>query len=274
MGVDIMKIIILLSLLLFISACATGDNMGVIIHDYEHAQITLPNHLERNVTPDEDIDFSPNYMEYIFIEYEYPIEVNFVEYEEPLFETIFMAEPLPEHIIDQIMGVSFHKNPHFGLDHLSYLTVTHVNFYGISMHGHIIVAASIAEEVLDIFQEIYEARFPIERIRLIDYYDADDELSMEDNNSVGFNFRYIANTQRLSNHAWGMAIDINPVQNPFYRDGLVLPVAGAAYMDRDNVRPGMIVPGDAVYNAFISRGWTWGGHWRVPIDYHHFERRQ
>ena len=186
---------------------------------------------------------------------------------------IFMAEPLPEHIIKQITGSSFHPEAPFDYCHLSYLTITHVDFDGINRIGHIIVAASIADEVLDIFREIYEGGFPIARVRLIDYYAADDYYSMADNNSVGFNFRVIAGTTRLSRHAWGMAIDINPVQNPFIRDDIIWPISGAAYVDRANVRPGMIIPGDVVYRAFTSRGWTWGGHWRVPIDYHHFERR-
>jgi len=187
-------------------------------------------------------------------------------------EAVFTAEPIPEHIVRQIMGSSFHENPHFGLSHLAYLTLTHVDFNRQRRTGHMIVAASIAEEVLDIFREIYEGGFPIERIRLIDYYAATDYYSMADNNSVAFNFRYIAGTTRLSRHAWGMAIDINPVQNPYIRGETIWPAAGADYLNRDDVRPGMIVPGDVVYNAFTSRGWRWGGHWNVPIDYHHFER--
>lgn len=187
--------------------------------------------------------------------------------------SMFKAEPLPRNIINQITGSSFHENPHFDLDHLAYLTITHVDFDGKSRHGHIIVAASIAEEVLDIFKEIYEAKFPIARVRLIDYYNASDYYSMADNNSVGFNYRVIAGTNTLSRHAWGMAIDINTIQNPYIRGNTIWPEAGANYLDRTNVRPGMIVPGDAVYNAFISRGWIWGGHWTNPIDYHHFEKR-
>jgi len=186
---------------------------------------------------------------------------------------IFTAESLPEHIIHQITGSSFHSEAPFDYCHLSYLTITHIDFYGHSRIGNIIVAASIADEVLDIFREIYEYGFPIARVRLIDYYGADDYYSMADNNSVGFNFRVIAGTSTLSRHAWGMAIDINPIQNPFIRGDIIWPVAGAAYVDRTHVRPGMIIPGDVVYRAFTSRGWTWGGHWRVPIDYHHFERR-
>jgi len=189
------------------------------------------------------------------------------------FEPIFTHEPIPLEIAEFINGVSFHENTHFGMDFLAYVTVTHKNFHGESVIGHVIVAAEIADEVLDIFRDIYAAGFPIHSIRLIDYFSASDYDSMAANNSSAFNFRYIDGTQTLSRHAFGMAIDINPAQNPYIRDDVIWPEVSRAYLDRDNVRPGMIVRGDAVYTAFRSRGWIWGGDWRRPIDYHHFERR-
>ena len=189
------------------------------------------------------------------------------------FEPIFTAEPLPDHIIDLITGVTFHENTPFGFDALTYLTITHADFNDESRIGHMIVAAEIGEEVLDIFRELYEIRFSIYQMRLIDYFDADDNLSLEANNSSAFNFRYIAGTTTISRHGFGMAIDINPIQNPYIRGTTILPPAGAAYLDRDNVRPGMIVKGCPVYTAFISRGWIWGGNWTSPRDYHHFEKR-
>ena len=151
--------------------------------------------------------------------------------------------------------------------------MTHVNFNGESVIGHLIVAAEIGTEVLEIFQEIYEAAFPIHSIRLIDYFGASDYESMAANNSHAFNFRYIAGTNVISRHGFGMAIDINPIQNPYYRHGVIWPAAGEPYLDRSYIRPGMIIPGDAVYTAFIGRGWIWGGNWTSPRDYHHFERR-
>jgi hypothetical protein len=96
---------------------------------------------------------------------------------------------------------------------------------------------------------------------------------MFDNNSVGFNFRNIAGTNTLSRHAMGVAIDINPIQNPYMRGTTIWPAAGEPYLNRSYIRQGMIFPGCPVYNAFTSRGWIWGGHWRSPRDYHHFERR-
>jgi len=198
-------------------------------------------------------------------------EVEEVSYIKP--EPIFTAEPLPEHIIDFITGVTFHETTPFGHDALAYLTITHADFDNKSRQGHMIVAAEIAEEVLDIFREIYAARFPIHQMRLIDYFGADDIASMEANNSHAFNFRYIAGTTTVSRHGFGMAVDINPIQNPYLRGNNLQPAAGEPYLDRDNVRPGMIVPDCPVYTAFTSRGWTWGGNWTSPRDYHHFEKR-
>jgi len=186
---------------------------------------------------------------------------------------VFKRESLPEHIIEQITGVTFHESTPFEYSFLTYVTVTHVNFQGESVIGHLIVADEIGDEVLDIFREIYESGFPIYSIRLIDYFDASDYYSMAANNSHAFNFRYIAGTNVISRHGFGMAIDINPIQNPYIRGETIWPAAGVAYLDRTDIRPGMIVQGCPVYNSFISRGWIWGGHWTSPRDYHHFERR-
>ena len=200
------------------------------------------------------------------------------EYENDYYESIqefipiFSGEPLPDDIIEYINGLSFKEDTALTYGELTYLTITYVNFDGENMIGNMIVSAEIGEEVLDIFQEIYESGFPINSIRLIDDFNADDDLSMAANNSSAFNWRYVAGTRRLSNHAFGMAIDINPVQNPYVRGGNILPAAGEEYLDRSDIRPGMIIPGDVVYNAFISRGWTWGGNWTTVKDYHHFER--
>ena len=186
---------------------------------------------------------------------------------------VFTAKPLPQEIAELIRGSSLPYYASINYDSLRYLTVSHVDFYGVRRTGNMIVAAKIADEVLDIFREIYEYRFPIARMRLIDFYGTEDYLSMSDNNSVAFNYRYIAGTRVLSRHALGMAIDINPIQNPYIRGDTIWPPAGRAYMDRSYIRPGMITRGCVVYRAFTSRGWTWGGTWPSPRDYHHFERR-
>jgi len=216
-----------------------------------------------------------DYVAYIYEEAEEMIEeMTDIPQEEPQEppQPIFTGEPLPDHIIDFISGVSFGEDTPFDHSFLTYLTISHVGFDGESHVGHMIVAAEIGDEVLDIFRDIYEAHFPIYQMRLIDYFNADDALSLEANNSSAFNFRYIAGTTIISRHGFGLAIDINPIQNPYIRGDNIKPAAGAAYLDRDDIRPGMIIKGDPVYTAFISRGWIWGGDWTVPRDYHHFER--
>ena len=234
----------------------TGSASGYVYE--EHPEYPPSENPPEEYPPYEHLEYPPD---------EYPSHDSH-------FTPIFTAEPLPEHIIDLITGVTFHDTTPFGYDFLAYLTVTHVNFYGESVLGHLIVAADIAYEVLDIFREMYYGEFPIHSIILIDYFGASDYLSMAANNSHAFNFRYIAGTNTVSRHGFGVAIDINPVQNPYIRGGTIWPAAGAAYLDRSYVRPGMIVPGNVAYNAFMSRGWTWGGYWTSLRDYHHFELRR
>ena len=221
------------------------------------------------------IESAEELFEEIEIAEEFVEEVEEDGVEEVLYiapEPIFTKEPLPDHIIDLITGVSFHENTPFDYDALTYLTITYADFDDQSRVGHMIVAAEIGDEVLDIFRDIYAARFPIYQMRLIDYFGADDTASMDANNSHAFNFRYIAGTDVISRHGFGMAIDINPIQNPYLRGSNIQPAAGKPYLDRENVRPGMIVPGDLVHTAFISRGWIWGGDWTTLLDFHHFEK--
>ena len=125
--------------------------------------------------------------------------------------------------------------------------------------------------MVDIFKELYEEKYPIEKIRLIDEYDAIDEKSMEDNNTSAFCYRVIEGTNKLSNHAKGCAIDINPLQNPQVINGIAYPKKAEQYVDRTLSMKGMIKKGDSIYKAFIKRGWSWGGDWKNP-DYQHFEK--
>jgi hypothetical protein len=147
-----------------------------------------------------------------------------------------------------------------------------LDFNGETQTGEMIVSAGVAADVIDIFEMLYLNRYPIEKIRLIDHYEADDGLSMADNNTSAFNFRFMTNSTKISKHGYGLAIDINPVQNPYISGNAVLPPSGAEYADRTDVRPGMIVKGDECYSIFISRGWEWGGDWNNPKDYQHFEK--
>jgi len=156
---------------------------------------------------------------------------------------------------------------------LRHVAVLHWGFDGKSHQGELIVHRELSAEVVEIFQELYERRFPIEKMRLVSTYGYSDDLSMADNNSSGFNYRTVLSTGRLSWHAFGCAIDINPLVNPYIlSDGEILPVNGSSYTDRNQSVMGMIHEGSDILEIFQSRGWTWGGEWEHIKDYHHFEK--
>lgn len=156
-------------------------------------------------------------------------------------------------------------------DDLRALNVTHWGYDGAVHDGRLIVAASEADNVVAALRDIYAARFPIERMVPVDRYGADDQASMRANNTSGYNCRTVAGTTKLSNHAFGRAVDINPLHNPYVKGDTVDPPEGAPWADRSNRRPGMIYGGDVTVEAFAARGWAWGGYWRSP-DYQHFDK--
>jgi len=152
--------------------------------------------------------------------------------------------------------------------------VDYVGFDGQVHRGALIVAEDLATDVVAIFEQLLQLRYPIEKIRTVDNYPgADDELSMEDNNTSAFNCRDIPGTGRWSEHAYGRAIDLNPLLNPeIDRTGAYQPKNAAPYLDRNRTDPGLLHAGDPVVRVFTDRGWRWGGYWQSPIDYQHFER--
>jgi hypothetical protein len=181
--------------------------------------------------------------------------------------------PIPERMRAHMLGRSFRADPRCPpFEALRLVRVLHVSFEGVTQQGELIVHESLAQEVRAIFEELHALSFPIERIERIDHWDADDERSMAANNSSAFNFRVIQGTETLSRHALGRAVDINPVQNPWRRGARVDPDAGRSYLDRANVRPGMIVAQGQVVAAFERRGWSWGGDDPMSPDYHHFAK--
>ena len=155
------------------------------------------------------------------------------------------------------------------LSDLRYLTLIHRGFDGADHTGELVVAASVADDVTAIFDELYTAGYPIGSMRLVDDFGGSDDASMAANNSSAFNCRAVTGGSGYSEHSYGTAIDLNPVQNPYLSGTLVLPDAGRAYLDRSS-QPGVIKPGDAVVQAFAQHGWTWGGTWSGPVDYQHF----
>ncbi len=188
----------------------------------------------------------------------------------------FISYSITKEIEKRIFGISYKENEKISLNDLKYINVLYYGFDGESHVGELIVNKGIADDIIDIFIELYELKYPIEKMVLVDEYNADDELSMSDNNSSAFNYRVIAGTDRLSNHAKGLAIDINPLYNPYVRTSkgkqLISPDNSADYADRSKNFEYKIQKGDDCYNAFIKRGFSWGGEWSSSKDYQHFEK--
>ena len=186
---------------------------------------------------------------------------------------LFAQQTLPHKIIEKIKNKSWKTPAPIKLEDLAYLKITYCGFDGKPHLGCMIVHKKVAKEVLEIFQELYRAKFPIEKMKLIDDYGADDDRSMAANNSSAFCVRPLTGEKHgFSRHSYGLAIDINPLQNPYVKGKTVSPPAGKDYLDRTKSRQGMIVKGDVCYNAFVSRGWQWGGEWESLKDYQHFEK--
>lgn len=162
-------------------------------------------------------------------------------------------------------------------DDLRYVHILHYNFDGEAVEGELICNAAIAQDMLEIFYELYRNEYRIEKVKLIDEYDGDDTASMEDNNTSCFNYRVVENTTSLSKHALGLAIDINPLYNPYItynNDGTnnVSPVAAMDYADRDKDFAYKIDENDLCYKLFTEHGFTWGGNWNSCKDYQHFQK--
>ena len=190
------------------------------------------------------------------------------------FREGFTAEPVPENIRKLMTGKTYKPNKNIGLDDLSYLRVRYYDFDHKIRQGEIIVNKALAKDVLEIFAELFDAGYEIEKIRLADYYDADDDLCMADNNSSSFNYRVVAGTQTVSAHGYGRAIDINPLYNPYIVGDKIMPPNGEPYADRSKSFPHKIDENDICYKIFTSRGWRWGGHWNTQKDYQHFYKER
>ncbi len=152
------------------------------------------------------------------------------------------------------------------------LQLTYRGFDGHAHTGTIVVVATVAVKVVAVFRTLYEARFPIRRMQPVDAFGGSDPRSMAADNTSGFNCRnaVAAGPPRWSAHAYGTAIDVNTVENPYVEGGAVQPPNGAAYADRTDVRPGMAEPGSTLNRAFAAVGWQWGGRWTATPDYQHF----
>jgi len=153
---------------------------------------------------------------------------------------------------------------------LRYLKVKHYDFDNNIKDGELIVHYKVAQEVLEIFYILFENKYQIEKISLVENYNCIDELSMEDNNSSAFNYRFVENTNTLSWHAFGLAIDINPLYNPYITDNHIFPLNAKKYVDRSLNIKWYINKDDFCYKIFKKYGWLWGGDFIYNKDYQHF----
>lgn len=192
-------------------------------------------------------------------------------------EAFFSINAISDSIFALMRGRSYKSECTIARSSLRYILCLHRDDGGRAIVGEMVVNKAIADDVLHIFRELFEGGYPIERMRLIDYWDADDERAMTANNSSSFNFRFISHTNKVSKHGMGMAIDINPLYNPYtktLRNGttIVEPAAGKAYLDRRRQFRYKITRGDLCHRLFRKYGFRWGGDWKTMKDYQHFEK--
>lgn len=192
-------------------------------------------------------------------------------------EALFSISEISEELFARMNGVTYVENDDISRSELRYLRLLYVGFDEEVHVGEMVVNEQIAGEVRDIFRELYENGYQIEKMRLMDDYGGDDDLAVQDNNTSCFNYRVVEGSTSLSRHAYGLAIDINPFYNPYvtYPGGVerISPAGSEAYADRSADFPHKIGgEGDLCLSLFSERGFTWGGNWRTLKDYQHFQK--
>jgi hypothetical protein len=170
-----------------------------------------------------------------------------------------------------MIGVSWKPGCPVPIEDLRVLEMTHRGFDGEDHVGQLMVHEDIARDTVNAFRKLYLADFPIRRMELIENYGGSDDASMDADNTSAFNCRAITGGTKYSVHSYGKAIDINTVENPYVKGTSVYPAAGRGFLDRTDVRPGMLIDGDIAVTSFTSRGFDWGGHWTSLKDYQHME---
>ena len=189
----------------------------------------------------------------------------------------FSVQPIPDSVFLRMQGRSWPEGCAVRLADLRYLRLSYFDAEKNEHVGEMVCNKVIANDLLEIFRELYRQKYPIQRIRLIDDYEAEDERSMRDNNTSCFCYRKVSGTTKLSKHATGMAVDVNTLYNPYVRTGkngrrIVEPATAVKYVDRSKSFPYKIVKGDLLYRLFIRHGFKWGGSWRTVKDWQHFEK--
>jgi len=188
----------------------------------------------------------------------------------------FAAEPIPDGVWQRMQGKTYKDNPYIKRDDLRHIRALHWD-YDEKIHvGEMICNKQIADCVVSILRQLYDAKYPIQRMLLPDVYDADDETQMRDNNTSCFCYRAIAGSTKLSKHARGLAVDINTLYNPYYKDRtdgtrFIQPATAAEYCDRTKSFPYKIDHNDLCFRLFSLAGFEWGGDWTTCKDFQHFE---
>lgn len=190
---------------------------------------------------------------------------------------VFSVQPIPDSVFQRMQGRSWPEGCTVRRADLRYLRLSHVDADKKEHVGEMVCNKAIANDLLEIFRELYRQKYPIQHIRLIDDYEADDERAMRDNNTSSFCYRKISGSTKLSKHAMGMAVDINTLYNPYVRTGkdgrrIVEPATAVKFVDRRKSFPYKIVKGDLLYRLFLQHGFKWGGSWRTVKDWQHFEK--
>lgn len=187
----------------------------------------------------------------------------------------FSVTTIDDTTFARMKGKTYKDNCTVPLSELRHVKVLYKNKAKQTLKGEIVCNKHIADDVAEIFYELYKANYPIERIRLMDDYNADDETAMRDNNTSSFNFRFISHSTKVSKHGLGLAVDLNTPYNPFVLtvDGKlhVEPATAPKYVDRSKNFDYKIDENDLAYKLFIQHGFEWGGHWKTRKDYQHFE---
>ena len=193
-----------------------------------------------------------------------------------IFAAVSLHAPPFSHSVSSVTATQLPHSWHAGCPvspgRLRRVRLTYWGFDGRAHTGALIANEDAVPDLVHVFSRLYAARFPIRRLRPIDAYGGNDERSLEADNTAAFNCRYVIGPgpRRWSVHAYGEAIDVNPVENPYLESGRVHPRAGRAYLDRGRERPGMAYRGGVLVRAFAAVGWQWGGRWTGSPDYQHF----
>lgn len=227
------------------------------------------------VTPDKSPAYSESESKKTEASDTMPVSPDRVTYEEG-----FYYEPLTDTVKERITGISY---PESGCtvpyEDLSYVGLLYIDFEGQEQIGELICNKAIAQDMVEIFYELYRNEYRLERVRLIDEYDGDDTASMSDNNTSCFNYRVVDGTTSLSKHAYGLAIDVNPYYNPYVvfnkngdGDTYISPPGSEIYADRNQDFAYKIDENDLCYRLFTEHGFTWGGNWNSTKDYQHFQK--